>query len=246
MKENEQPMTNRERFSARMKSKYPEREFADDEDMFGQIEIDYTDYEDQLGKYKEREGKLNELFSRDPRSAQFITDMAKGKDPWIAVIERVGVDGISDIMNDPSKQEEYAAANKAYMERLAKEKSYEEEYNKTPEESMALLSEIQQKKGLSDDMVDAAMNLIIGIANEAIMGKFSKDTIKMALKALKYDADMENAMEEGMIAGRNQRIEEKLRKQGGGDGMPVMDGANNAPEPMRNARKSIFDIAQGR
>ena len=246
MKENEQPMTNRERFSARMKSKYPEREFADDEDMFGQIEIDYTDYEDQLGKYKEREGKLNELFSRDPRSAQFITDMAKGKDPWIAVIERVGVDGISDIMNDPSKQEEYAAANKAYMERLAKEKSYEEEYNKNLSESMALLSEIQQKKGLSDDMVDAAMNLIIGIANEAIMGKFSKDTIKMALKALKYDADMENAKEEGMIAGRNQRIEEKLRKHGGGDGMPVMDGANNAPEPMRNARKSIFDIAQGR
>ena len=246
MKENEQPMTNRERFSARMKSKYPEREFADDEDMFGQIEIDYTDYEDQLGKYKEREGKLNELFSRDPRSAQFITDMAKGKDPWIAVIERVGVDGISDIMNDPSKQEEYAAANKAYMERLAKEKSYEEEYNKNLADSMALLSEIQQKKGLSDDMVDAAMNLIIGIANEAIMGKFSKDTIKMALKALKYDADMENAKEEGMISGRNQRIEEKLRKQGGGDGMPVMDGANNAPEPMRNARKSIFDIAQGR
>lgn len=240
----EQPKSKREQFLERLKKKYPEVDFEDDDSVFGKVGEDYDEHENQLNQYKEREGRITDLFSKDPRSAQFIIDIAKGKDPWVAIIERLGIDGITDIMNDPTKQEEYAKANEAYVQRLAKEKTLEEEYQKNFAESMDLLERIQQERKLGDDTIDAAMELIIRIANEAIVGKFTEETIGMALNAITHDADVENANSEGVIAGRNAKIEEKVRKPKAGDGIPHLAGSNNNPEPMRTKGESIFDIAR--
>jgi len=242
MAENKQNKTNRELFSERMSSKYPDKTFADDEALYGQAGEDYDKYETELNGYKEREGKLNEMFEKDPRSAQFITDMAKGTDPWIAVIERIGIDGISDIMNDPEKKEEYAEANKKYMERLTQEKGYEEEYNANLEESTKMLDKIQAERGLSDEEIDGAMEKLMGIVSDAIKGKFSEETIDLVMKAISHDADVENANTEGRIAGRNERIEEKLRKDKSGDGMPTLAGSNNTPS-RKSGSRSMFDLA---
>lgn len=240
----EQPKSKREQILERLKKKYPETDFEDEDSVFGKINEDYAEHENQLNQYKEREGRITDLFSKDPRSAQFIVDMAKGNDPWIAIIERLGIDGITDIMNDPTKQEEYAKANEAYVQRLAKEKTLEEEYQKNFAESMDLLERIQQERKLSDDTIDAAMELVIRIANEAIVGKFTEETIGMALNAITHDADVENANSEGVIAGRNAQIEEKVRKPKAGDGIPHLAGSNNNPAPMRTKGESIFDIAR--
>lgn len=240
----EQPKSKREQILERLKKKYPETDFEDEDSVFGKINEDYAEHENQLNQYKEREGRITDLFSKDPRSAQFIVDMAKGNDPWIAIIERLGIDGITDIMNDPTKQEEYAKANEAYVQRLAKEKTLEEEYQKNFAESMDLLERIQQERKLGDDTIDAAMELVIRIANEAIVGKFTEETIGMALNAITHDADVENANSEGVITGRNAKIEEKLRKPKAGDGIPHLAGSNNNPAPMRTKGESIFDIAR--
>lgn len=227
----------------RLKKRYPDKEYPDDESMFGQIDEDYEDYENQLNGYRDRESRLNDLLTKDPKSAQFLTDLAKGNDPWLAVIERLGIDGITDLMNDPSKQSEYAEANKKYVERIAKEKSLEEEYERNFSESMALLDEIQRESNLSDDIMDAAYDLVVKIAHEAILGKFTRETIDMALNAINHDADVENARTEGTIAGRNAKIAEKLRKRDGGDGVPVLGGKNNGgSQGKRNL--TVFDYAE--
>lgn len=239
----EQPKSKREQTLERLRKKYPETDFKDEDSVFGKINEDYAEHENQLNQYKEREGRITDLFSKDPRSAQFIVDMAKGKDPWLAIIERLGIDGITDIMNDPTKQEEYAKANEAYVQRLAKEKTLEEEYQKNFAESMDLLERIQQERKLGDDTIDAAMELVIRIANEAIVGKFTEETIGMALNAITHDADVENANSEGVIAGRNAQIEEKLRKPKAGDGIPHLAGSNNNPAPQEKRGHTIFDYA---
>lgn len=242
MAENKENKSKRAMMLERLQKRYPDRQFDDEEVMFGQISDDYDESESQLGQYREREGKLQDLFSRDPKSAQFITDMAKGKDPFIGVIERIGIDGVTDLINNPEKKEEYAAANTAYIERIAQEKSYEDEYNKNLAESVSTIEQTQNEMGLSDEEMDSAMELIMKITNEAIMGKFTRDTLGMAVKAMKHDADVENATTEGEIAGRNAKIEERLRKPTGGDGMPVMGGSNNTAAP-RNIKRNVFDIA---
>ncbi len=245
MAENQTPspsQSKREKLGERLKQKYPDREYADDEALFGQIDDDYADYDKQLSDYKDRESRLTDLFAKDPRNAQFITDMAQGKDPWIAVLERLGIDGVTDLLNDPEKQKEYAEANKKYVERLAKEKSLEEEYQKNFAESMDLLEKMQTDRQLGDETVDAAMDLVMKIANEAIVGKFTEETINMALNAVTHDADVQNARTEGTVAGRNAKIDEQLRKPQAGDGQPNLAGSNNAPT-RRSSGRSMFDLA---
>lgn len=235
--------SNRDLVGERLKSKYPDREYADDDALFGQIDNDYNDYEQQLAGYREREGKFSEMLARDPKSARFIKTLADGGDPWVATIEMIGVDGITDIMNNPEKKKEYAEANKRYLERVAKSQELEEEYNRNFVESMGLLARMQQERGLSDEAIDAAYDFINKIANEALHGKYTAEAVEMALKAVNHDAEVENARSEGEIAGRNARIEENLRKPQQGDGVPAMGGSGVAPQRQRRA-SSIFDVAR--
>lgn len=244
MAEETKPMTRRERITKRLKEKYPDREYEDDEALFGQISDDYDEYDNELNGYKERESKLIDVFNKDKRNAQFFTDMARGDDPWINVIKRLGIDGITDLLNDPSKQEAYAEANKEYVERLARENELEEEYKSNLQNSLELLEKIQKEQKLSDDQIDAAYDLINQITNDAVLGKITEQTIDMALKAVNHDLDVQNANKEGMIAGKNVKAEEKLRKPKKGDGTPNLQGSNNPPSNNQKYKKTIFDWAQ--
>ena len=242
--ENKQVKSGREAIVERLKGRYPDKDFSDDEAMYGQIAADFADYDRDIDGFKEREASLVDLFNNNPSAARFITDLAKGEDPWIAVIKRLGIDGITDLLNNPEKQEEYAKANADYVERLGKEKELEDEYNANLSESLALLERIQGEKQLSDEQMDAAYALIMKIANEAIVGKFSEETVNMALNALNHDDDVENARAEGAIAGKNAKIDEKLRTKEEGDGMPN-NASGNAQAPQRSRSFSIFEEARG-
>ncbi len=232
----------RDMVGERLKKKYPDKEYADDEALFGQINDDYEAYDNELGTLREREGKMTSMLANNPSSAQFLSDLAEGRDPWIAVIDRLGIDGVTDLINNPEKQAEYAEANKKFVERLAKEKALQEEYDKNLSESMSLLERMQNERGIDDDTMDAAIDLVMRMAHEAIMGKFTEETVSMALKAVTHEADLMNARTEGEVAGRNAKIDEKLRKPMGGDGQPVLGGSNNAPA-RRPSERSMFDLA---
>ncbi|EJX03106.1 hypothetical protein EVA_08797 [gut metagenome] len=238
------PKNKRDGLTARLKKKYPDRDWPDDEALFGQISDDYDEYDQAIGRYKEQEGKLTDLFAKDPRNAQFLVDMARGDDPWIAVIKRLGVDGVTELINDPEKQEAYAKANQDYVDRLAEEQTIKKEYDKNFSESLQTLEKVQQEQGLDDDTIDAAYELIGRISNDATLGKISEETVLMALKAVKHDADVETASREGLIAGKNYKAEENLRKPKKGDGTPYLQGSNNAPtQGQRKRRKNMFELA---
>ena len=241
--ENKQVKSRRDAMVERLKNRYPDKEFADDEAIYGQISDDLDGLDEEIKGYKEREAGLVDLFDKNPSFAMFVADAAKGEDPWIAVIKRLGIDGITDLLNNPEKQEEYAKANADYVERLGKEKELEDEYNKNLTESLALLEKIQQEKGLSDDVMDAAYALVNKIAMEAILGKYTEETVNMALKAITHDADVENARTEGTIAGKNAKIEEKVRKPQMEESTPALSGSNNGAS-VRRGGYSIFDAAR--
>lgn len=244
MDEEKQVKSRRDQLGERLKKKYPDREYTDDEALFGQINDDYDEYESQLSGYKERESKLTDMFTRDPQSAQFITDMAQGKDPWASLINRIGIDGVKEMLDDPAKMEEFSKSNKEYVDRMAKQKGLEEEWEKNMKTTLAMLEQKQQKLGLTDEQIDQAADLIKEITNDAVIGIIKPETIDMVLKAINHDADIAAASEEGEIRGKNAKAEAKLRKPNRGDGTPTLAGANNAPAPSR-LKGSIFDIADG-
>lgn len=241
MSENKQVKTNRERYNERLKAKYPDKEFADDEAVFGQINEDYEHYDQELAGYQEREKSLSDLFSSNPRSAAFLTDWRKGEDPIVGMIRKYG-DDFKSALDDPEKQEALAAASKEYAERIAQEKDFEEQYQKNISESLTTIENLQKEEGIDDTEIDNIMEFLIGIMKDAILGKFSKESVLMARNALNHDADVAIANHEGEVRGKNTKIKENLRKSKQSDGMPVLNGQNGGVSERRKP-KTMFDLA---
>lgn len=233
--DNQEVKSKRDAMSERLKSRYPEREFVDDEAMYAQISDDYDDFDKEISGYKDREKKLSDMFSADPKSAHFLTNWKNGGDPVVELVRMFGTD-IKDAIDDPAKLEEITAANQEFVERVAKEKELEDQYKTNLEESMNTLKSFQESRGLSDDEVDKMMEFIMGIVGDGIMGKFTDSTMDMAMKAMNHDADVEVANQEGEVRGRNAKIEEKLRTRSKGDGVAALDGknTNSKQRPQRN------------
>lgn len=225
MAKNTEVKSNRDRYTERLKAKYPDKEFADDEALFGQINDDYDGYDSKLAEYENREKALIDLYSSDPRSAAFLTDWRNGEDPIIGLVRKFG-DDFKAALEDPARQEALAAANKEFAERIAKESEYEGEYQKNINETLTVLETMQQEEGLSDEDIDSAMDFLVGIVRDGIMGKFTRESVSMALKAIKHDSDVEQADHEGEVRGRNTKIEEKLRKDKKGDGTANLGSKN--------------------
>lgn len=225
MAEIEEVKSKRDATLERLRTKYPEEQFEDDEQIFGRINDEYDEYDKELEGYKEREGKLSDMFTSDPRSARLMMEWRDGEDPAVALMRLYG-DDIKEAIEDPDKQEAIATANKEYMERVTKEKQYEEEYTKNLEESLTLLEKAQNEKGLSDEQIDEAMSWFIGVAKDAMLGKFGPETIDMIIKAQNYDNDVALASEEGEVRGKNTKVREMLRRPKRGDGTVQLDGKN--------------------
>ena len=215
----------------RLKGKYADKNFDDDEAIYGQIYDDYDDFgkkiaerDSELETLRDRDGKLSALFSGDPRSTAFVQAWRDGEDPLVQLIRRFGPE-FEDILHDESKQEAIAEANKEYAERIAKEKEYEEMYQKNLAESVEYLKGLEEQ-GVPGEELDAAVALAVSIVRDGLLGKFSKETIEMMRKAVNHDADVDEAANEAEVRGRNAKIDEKLRTEKGGDGTSPLAGKN--------------------
>lgn len=243
--DNQQVKSRRDAAVERLKSRYPEREFNDDEEIFGQISDDYDELDSQLSDYKQREGELTNLFTSDPRSALFLDNWRNGEHPMTAFIREFGKDGLEELLNNDEKMEEFAKANEEYLTRVAKNKELEETFDQNLSELDKTLDQWQADNGLSDDQVDEVLTLLTSIANDAITGKFSRESLDMALKAVNHDADVTDAGIDGEVRGRNAKIDEKLRKRSAGDGTASLDGKNsqagNAAPKMNLGALDKFD-----
>lgn len=233
--------TNRDKLRKRLAERYPDQSFDEDEDLYGRIDSDYDDYEGQLGQYRANEEKMVDLFNRDPRSARFLKEWADGNDPVVLMIRHYGSD-IREILDDPDKIEEIAKANKEYVDRVAQEKDLEDQYEKNLEESLTLLEKVQKDKGLSDEDMEKVIAQLRDDANDVLMGRFTQDAIDRVTKALNYDQDVEAAGYEGEVRGKNQRIDEKLRKRNQGDGLARIQGSTGGggAQPNREGFRNVI------
>lgn len=236
-------VSKRDAIRNRLAQKYPDKNFDNDEDLYGQIDDDYNESEKQLGEYRDREKQFGDFVQSDPRSMAFLQAWKGGKNPVLVLTELYG-DEFMDYLDDPEKQEEIAEANKKYLERIASEKKFEDEYQKNLKQSIAAIDKAQSENGWDADYINNAVKSLCDIVDDAILGKISPDTLRLLANGASHDADMQTAAQEAEVRGRNAKIEEKLRKQKGGDGAPHLGGGGNAPQQKKQTKaQSIFDIA---
>lgn len=231
----------RDTLRERLSKKYPDKNFDDDEDFAGQVSDDYDDYEKRLADYQKNEQSIGDMFATDPRATSFLMEWKDGSDPIVALVRALGKDAV-EAANDPERQEEIAKANKEYIERVNKSKELDKEYESNLQDSLQTISDIQQQNGWSDEQVDGAFQQLFKIVDDAIMGRFSPETLQLMMNAQNYDQDIAAAQQEGEVKGRNAKIEEKLRKAKSGDGTPQLNGKNGNVQ-RRPSQQSIFALA---
>lgn len=220
----------RDNFMGRMKTRYPEKEFADDEELFGQIDEDYEEYDNRLNEMTEREQAFSKLFQDNPRSARLMMEWKNGADPIVTLIRMYGKDELIAAIEDPERLKGIEEANKEWKEKLDKSDAMEAEFDANLPESLKALSAWAEESGKSDEEVNNVMATLSEISTGYLNGKFTKETFEMISKALNYDNATEEARMEGEVSGRNAKIEEKLRKGKRGDGMPQLGGKSGGME----------------
>lgn len=243
MAENKEVKSRRDQHIERLRKKYPEKKFEDDEEIYGQISDDYDQYEHELERHRGMEKSLSDMFAADPRSAQFLTDMHNGNDPVLGLVRNFGVE-IKDVLDDPEMQDKIAEANKEFVERVANSKKLDDEYEKNMDATLETLRQFQSERGMSDEQMDQVVDFLLGIVRDGVMGKFSAETLDMACKAINHDEDVAAAGEEGEVAGRNAKITEKLRKKEKGDGTAPLGGKNGQGANSPHKSRSMFDLAK--
>lgn len=251
MPDNNPVKSKRDLTMERMKAKYPDRSYDDDEALFGQINDDYDDYDKKLSESQGREKAFSEMFYKNPKAARLMMEWKDGKDPVATLISIYGKEDILAAIDDPARLEVIEEANKEFAEKVAKSDEYNAQYEKNFPESAQAIDAWQQQNGIEDETIDKAFVTLSEICTNFIVGKFSPETIEMIIKAQNYDNDIEQAQMEGEVAGRNAKIEEKLRKGKQGDGTVALDGKNGNPanKPKRDLGalerysdgKSIFE-----
>lgn len=231
----------RKKITDRLRKRNPDSAYETDDDLLAGIDGEFDTMDSDYADLNNNVTAITDMFNSDPRSAAFLVDWKKGEDPVVGLIRRFGTDMV-ERLEDPDIAEQIAEANKQYLERIQQSKELDEQYSKNLEQTMSDIDKLQSEEGISDDEIDEVWEFLKGIVEDGIVGKFSIDTIRMAMKAINHDNDVSMANREGEVRGRNQKITEKLRTREKGDGLGNIEGANGSVEKRK--AQNIFDLAQ--
>ena len=164
---NQPVKTKRDIALERMTAKHPDMDFSDKELFHNQVVEDFVDGEDRIAKYEDDERALSDMILADPRAAQILVDMRNGKDVATSLVRMFGSE-IKDAIDDPERLEEMAEAQKEYMDRVTKEKEYEDMYKSNLEQTLTNIETVQKELGLTDDQVDEAMAFLQSIISDGV------------------------------------------------------------------------------
>lgn len=230
--DNQVVKTKRDLLLEKLRTKYPEDNFDEEDALYGKIYDDYDNYDNKMSEYKKNEEGLSKMFSSDPRSAAFLMAWKAGENPVVQLVKMFGPD-FMDAMNDPENMEKVAEARSEYLEKQANNEKLQAEAEKNLADSLDELDKLQEEKGLSDEQVQQAFEFIAGIIDNGIVNRIERSTWEMAFKALSFDQAVEDAALEAEIKGRNAKIEEKLKKTNP-DLPPMIAGNSGKPSPTPN------------
>lgn len=215
----------RDAFRENFASRHPDVNMDDDEAYYAALDDEYNSREDELRANRESNEKLNNMFLENPNAAYFINDLLEGKKQMgVALVEQFG-DLFKDAIDDPSPEnvKAFADALDAHAEQIKKNDELQAQFEQNVDASETTIEAWSAQHNVTPEQLDAIREFINLQFGNLITGIISPEMLDFAFKGLNYDKDVAAAEETGAAAGRNQRIQEKIRK-GKGDGLPMIAG----------------------
>lgn len=245
MAETEKVTRPMDRLRDRYVSKFPEKEYGGEnaEDaLVSDVLEELEGFDARLSEFEEgraQSQKMVDLFNRDPRSSKFMIALASGEgNPIDYLLDIYGPD-LLDALQSEEGRAKVVESNNKWLEKKASEESTMQGRMDNYEKSINDLAAFASEKGLSDEQAVAIFEKVNQIGFDAIEGIYSRESFQMAYDAMNYATDVETARKEGERDGRNERIEEKLKKVAKPADMPPTVGGQGAgvkekkPQPKK-------------
>lgn len=219
----------RDTFRESFASRHPDVNMDDEEAYYSALDDEYNSREEELKRNREANEKLNNMFLENPNAAYFMNDLLDGKKQMgVVLMEQFG-ELFKDAVNDPSPEnvKAFADALDAHAKQIKKNDELQAQFEQNVDASETTIENWATEHKATPEQIDAMREFINTQFGNLVTGIITPEMLDFAYKGLNYDKDVAAAEETGEATGRNQRIQEKMRK-GKGDGMPMIAGGRQA------------------
>ncbi len=251
--QNQHVINYREELLGRMKSRYPDRNFdspdgtdspnsleqsiveALDEDnkKFNELEAHYNEDKEEIDK-------LRFIFSKSPRAATYLNELARTGNPAVALRKAYGSQ-VLEALNAGNASELIASIEAEDAKSRADNEAYEKEKEENLRKSFEALDAWGDGKGLDEDGKVKVFMRFYDILSNAVMGIYGTELFEMGWKADHYDADIATARHEGEVTGRNEKIKETARRRQESSALPPALAGQGVRADEKSKKNDIPD-----
>lgn len=219
------PVTSKKQmFIEAYKKRHPDASIDDEESLFAAINDGYGKDSDEYEAMKKREDTLVDMFTKDPRAAMMFTAMRDGEDLTMYLVKNFG-DEFLDAINDPEKADDFAKAHEEWVKKAEKTRQMQKETDENLQKTLECFRAVMEKKGWTEEEAAQVFEACQKIIIDGLNGIVTPETIEMVSKGMRFDNAVRDAGTDGEIRGRNQKIQERLRKTT--DDVPSLTGSGN-------------------
>ena len=195
-----------------------------------------NDDADALSAYEENGRALSEMFDNNRWLAAMAMDLKDNPDmspiEWMA---KQGID-IGAALEDEEMGKKVAQQIADFQQKKTDEENREKEIAENLKQSADAMDEL----GLDDDGKADMWEKFFKMIGEAEDGKVSAETWSLFKNAQNYDADVASAREEGAMQGRNEKIQNKVKRSEKNDLPPTLN-TNGGAQPSKKKGSSFWD-----
>lgn len=226
------PSTKREALNKLLAEEIPDYNIDDDESA-AEMLMNY------INGNREQRNKLAEALQSDPRLAQMLADIVSGKRGAAgSMVRYFGKDFLSAEEGTPEYEEIQAAEEERKREMEAMGASGKE-YTQNLEKSMPVVEEWCREKGyVVDEFLEKVWDALIA---PVMSGNYSREVCDFLDKGLNYDRDTKDALDAGVVQGRNENIH-KMREERG-DGLPKGITTTSPSTPKKKEKSPLISAA---
>jgi len=238
----------RDAFMERFAGRFPDVDATNEDAFYGKLNDEF----ERIDRSDAAQKELGNLLASDPRSAGFLMVMRKGGNPMEYLIEQYG-DDFRAALNDETKAKEFSEAFSKYAEKQAKNKELQDRAEANIQKMLDDLDAAKSEGSFTDDDATKAYSYLYGdggLLERIITNDINKDDWMMLMKAANYDlmksnaeARVNEAREEGEIAGRNANIDMQKHRRSKTERMPsdLATAGGNVREKQKDPLMETLD-----
>lgn len=223
---------NRKAFSERFSKRHKDIDFEDKEARYAAM----NDDADALSRYEEDGKALSEMFDNNRWLAAMAMDLRKN--PNMSPMEWMASQGI-DIdaaIHDEEIGKKVAQQIADFQQKKADEENHEKELVANLQKSADAMNEL----GLDDDAKADLWESFFKVIGDAEDGIVSTETWQLFKNAQNYDADVASAREEGAMQGRNEKIQNRVKRSEKTE-IPPSLSTNSGVSPTKKKSSGFWD-----